>query len=1214
MSDFAGLFARLVGETESRRKTTDKNEDPRQQRAQGLLDQQRLNRQRDRALDWAEEQWGPAQRQQLDELRDDAGLPGNPVIEQAREDEYVLERANDREAGDQAWPIQWGARTLSPFVDPVADRENRRDTGRGVQRGLRAVGDWINNDALDSPSLEARNAQGPAPMDDERFQRWYGQIEPDIVVEGQAPSLATRARAAADDVGDWANRTGAGIERGWNEFQARHPNQDLVEAVGEEAFDFLGQPWRDYEEGAQQRDRLRFRGDEEGAADQALANLGDTTMAGLTVAPGVGEASRNVRRANESLRGLRASIGEIGIREAPEAAQRRAWRAAEEERLSEVLEARPAPDAPPEGIRPPRAPIDVEAADPAARQWRAAVRDPETGTVYTGADHLEAIDSAPEEIQGRLFGHYGGQVEDPNVVGFVVDGQFMSRENGLAAMRNGRARGPTLQAQRVDEAEADPITHRADGKPFFGADGRLMSGFDPTAFAGRGGGAARARNYDITETGVRSATVRRTEPGFAENSADAINQAKRTLRTNREISLRDWVAKRGGISDDRGDLRDLNEGRHGWHRIVRTGGGGRQIDDLATAAWEDGYFTEIPSRDEFIEALRANNAGRLATGATDEAVELEVARDTLDQFDQMGADLSLRGRRLRDHLEEIAPEGAQRARTLEETVDIEIPTDPDQWRDLVGRHPWISSPSRAQMVIMANAKRADGSFAYSTNDILERTGLSSGNSLQVQLSKARAEGVPIAQRARGTGGATRVPHERLVRTLDVLESAPGISREDLARRLGTTPQAISVLLSTARKGFDTNRRGAIPAELAERARKLTARAGFDLDDAAGLAATGGYWTAVSTIGSLAAAMGVSDADAETPEEMAAWAQAEGFEQRGDYVIAPADHAEFGGDAPRFGTLENERYDGPLVIRTNRDGESFAWERDARGNTSYLGRVMVDPAVTEAGAPQEEETQQGNSNLAWSGPAGIAAALATRRGGRAFMRGRRRQLGPSRGSAGPSSARTQGMGRGRITPGRAAMVDGLAIGAGAGAGAVTAAATGNDPLAGAGIGGMGGAATVAADRMLTPSRARGVRGSAPPAIGDRSMQPAPAADIEERVARGQQVQGRMRGVRAGPPPPPQPRRVGGKQIEERLQATGRGGVETHLRGLNAGELRSAARILGVEIGKNARASVKQIADAIRNNPDAVNLLREAGLASVIAAALAADSQPANAEAP
>jgi hypothetical protein len=400
-------------------------------------------------------------------------------------------------------------------------------------------------------------------------------------------------------------------------------------------------------------------------------------------------------------------------------------------------------------------------------------------------------------------------------------------------------------------------------------DGTVASMAAPSGQARSGRG-----NADITDTGVRTATIRRTEPGELENTANAIADARRTLRTNREMSLRDWVAKRGGVSDDRGDLRDLNEGRVGWHRIVRESSG-RQIDDLATAAWEDGYFTEIPTRDEFIEALRNNSAGRLATGLSDEAAELAVARDTLDQMDQMGVDTTLRGRRqLRESLQEIMPEAAP-GRTVEETVDIAFPTNPDQWRDIVGAHPWINSPSRAQAVIMANAKRADGSFAYSAEDILERTGISSSSSLNVTLSKARAAGLPIEIRNHGRAGATTRPNDMLIRALDVMESAPDISREDLARRLGTTTDGLKVLLSQARRGRGSGGRGgALPPELVERTRAIAGRGRMGGDSASA-------WIAGIIGGGVGGALLFGD-EADAQDEMSAEEALDAYGEANDY--------------------------------------------------------------------------------------------------------------------------------------------------------------------------------------------------------------------------------------------------------------------------------------------------------------------------------------------
>ena len=73
------------------------------------------------------------------------------------------------------------------------------------------------------------------------------------------------------------------------------------------------------------------------------------------------------------------------------------------------------------------------------RRVMAAIRDPETGQVYYGTDHFEAIDAAPAVVQSRLQGLYNAP-EDPAHVGFAIDGEFLPRAEALDTMR-ARLRG-----------------------------------------------------------------------------------------------------------------------------------------------------------------------------------------------------------------------------------------------------------------------------------------------------------------------------------------------------------------------------------------------------------------------------------------------------------------------------------------------------------------------------------------------------------------------------------------------------------------------------------------------------------------------------------------------------------------------------------------------------------------------------------------------------
>lgn len=306
---------------------------------------------------------------------------------------------------------------------------------------------------------------------------------------------------------------------------------------------------------------------------------------------------------------------------------------------------------------------------------------------------------------------------------------------------------------------------------------------------------------------ARTGTITRTEGGYVAETAREIADAKRTLRTTRDRNLQQWVRRQGGIADDRGDLADLNQGLFGVGRLVRANGG-RTLDDLAVNAYEDGYFTRIPTRTELIDAIRANSAGDLANGATREREVIAAARDTLDHFDQAGVDTSVRtgsrDGRLREQLERIVPEGAEAPRKIEETVEFVIPDDPEDWRSLVNVHPWINTPARAQLVIMREARLPTGARRFSDADIADATGYGV-DSIKVIVSNARNAGVPIDRAYRNIG--VREGGEMLPRVLDILESGlrngSPLTVKQLAARLGIPETSIRSRMSHARHGHGT---------------------------------------------------------------------------------------------------------------------------------------------------------------------------------------------------------------------------------------------------------------------------------------------------------------------------------------------------------------------------------------------------------------------------
>lgn len=266
---------------------------------------------------------------------------------------------------------------------------------------------------------------------------------------------------------------------------------------------------------------------------------------------------------------------------------------------------------------------------------------------------------------------------------------------------------------------------------------------------------------------------------------------------------------------------------------------------------------------------------------------------------------------------------------------------------------------------------------------------------------------------------------------------------------------------------------------------------------------------------------------------------------------------------------------------------FAGEADAEeGDDPY---AYLDGVVSYADAEDDRHPISG-----LSAPAGVAAYLASR--------GLLRRASPVIREATP-----------------------LAIASAAGA--TAEGATGNDPLAGGVIG--FGAGAVGAGARQTARQLN--RYAAPIPLPrehtfrpDTIMRPEPANEalgrqVQEMVRRGESELPPMLPPRTTqqpipiPPPvvapPPEPRRVGGRSLDDRMAVPegARGGPETHLRGLNAGELRQAGQILGVDVGSNARASVRALAQALRSNPAAVQRLRDAGLAAVAAGIIAADEE-------
>jgi hypothetical protein len=64
---------------------------------------------------------------------------------------------------------------------------------------------------------------------------------------------------------------------------------------------------------------------------------------------------------------------------------------------------------------------------------RAAVRDPESGAVYAGANHWEALDSAPDDVRARLSAAYEADANGPDI-GYTRGQDFLTRDEAMAQL------------------------------------------------------------------------------------------------------------------------------------------------------------------------------------------------------------------------------------------------------------------------------------------------------------------------------------------------------------------------------------------------------------------------------------------------------------------------------------------------------------------------------------------------------------------------------------------------------------------------------------------------------------------------------------------------------------------------------------------------------------------------------------------------------------
>lgn len=356
-------------------------------------------------------------------------------------------------------------------------------------------------------------------------------------------------------------------------------------------------------------------------------------------------------------------------------------------------------------------------------------------------------------------------------------------------------------------------------------------------------------------------------------------------------------------------------------------------------------------------------------------------------------------RRAETSLTEVSAGGAREvnpARTEEDFV-ASVPTDPERWREIIGAHPWINSPSRAQLIIMAMARKPNGAALYSTDDILRVTGLTTPESMRVLLSTARRNGIPIPGRKGGPGGATSPPGgERTYQIVTIMEQAERngeyLTARQIAERLGIRPKGVDVFLSRARgRG-----RASLPADLLAR---------FDAVDAAQARRTS-YKRAARRDEALAAgglglgALGLGAMEAEAQEEDTI--SVDGLTVRPD--ATPPSMTQAVGAPTVSGEFYIQEYANGSrhVFRMNRDGERVDPEyvgelvvtRDAARDAEYLARVRAErPRITApadlsdpfAGLPPpitpepEDSPFPGEARAVGSLLAGLAARRAAPRG-------------------------------------------------------------------------------------------------------------------------------------------------------------------------------------------------------------------------------------------
>lgn len=390
-----------------------------------------------------------------------------PTLEEARANaiRYRTNRLEDARFGLEAGTLGPFEPAIVAISEGIRDQRPDRLPGANMQNAL----EGLNYALLADPSTGRRDPvsrrnydyQYGAPWganepgedgltDDQRAnQRNADRMDPNFLGEDE---ITITASSRPESFGEAA--VGLLTQDSWETPEARR--QGLANpflAVGDFATDLWTMPGQAQEEQAAREAGAMF--------DYGMSGReSDLRRAQVAAAEyGVNSATSAVELTPAGFAGDIASLGRVGARSGARQA-------------TETLPARRIGDDAPMGFegapRPQAEPIDAEFRPAPQRAFQAAVRDPETGRTYTGLDHMEAIDSAPDAAtRARLEQIYNAPTEDPNAVGFVVNGQFMSREDGLQALR--AQRRPVSVGEQVNRdgsvTPADPIDWDAPVAP-----------------------------------------------------------------------------------------------------------------------------------------------------------------------------------------------------------------------------------------------------------------------------------------------------------------------------------------------------------------------------------------------------------------------------------------------------------------------------------------------------------------------------------------------------------------------------------------------------------------------------------------------------------------------------------------------------------------------------------------------------------------------------